>query len=268
MAVVGIPILIFSEYIIYAALLSILALFALYELFKVAGIEKHLVITIPPYLMGLGFPIAAYFISRDNATKFILVAVAALFAYLIYTYFVAVFMKGKLQFAEISQAFVFACYVVLSFSSLSAMRYLDKHVGLWFVVLMLVCAWGCDVFAYFTGRFFGRHKLIPEVSPKKTVEGSIGGIVCAGGLAMLLGLIVSLTTELTPNYIVLAVCGVVLSAVSQIGDLIASLLKREHGIKDYGKIFPGHGGVMDRFDSILSISTILLAICLVFPPFA
>ena len=133
---------------------------------------------------------------------------------------------------------------------------------------MLVCAWGSDVFAYFTGRFFGKHKLIPEVSPKKTVEGAIGGIVCAGGLAMLYGLIVSSLTELTPNYLVLALCGVILAAFSQIGDLIASLLKREHGIKDYGRIFPGHGGVMDRFDSILAIATVLMAICLVFPPFA
>ena len=268
MAVVGIPILIFSEYIVYASLLALLALFALYEMFKVVGIEKYLIITIPPYLMGVGFPIAAYFISRDNATKFILIGVASLFAYLLYTYFVAVFMKGKIKFEEISQAFLLSCYVIFSFSSISAMRYLDESVGLWFVVLMLVCAWGCDVFAYFTGRFFGRHKLIPEISPKKTVEGSIGGIVCAGGLAMLLGLIVSLTTDLTPDYLVLALCGVVLSAVSQIGDLIASLLKREHGVKDYGKIFPGHGGVMDRFDSILSISTVLMAVCLVFPPFA
>jgi phosphatidate cytidylyltransferase len=85
---------------------------------------------------------------------------------------------------------------------------------------------------------------------------------------MLFGLIVSSLTELTPNYLVLALCGVILAAFSQIGDLIASLLKREHGIKDYGKIFPGHGGVMDRFDSILSIATVLMAICIVFPPFA
>ena len=77
----------------------------------------------------------------------------------------------------------------------------------------------------------------------------------------------SRATELTPNYTVLAASAFVLSAVSQVGDLIASLIKREHGIKDYGNIFPGHGGVMDRFDSVLSITTILMTICLIFPPF-
>ena len=144
---------------------------------------------------------------------------------------------------------------------------MNVKTGLWTLVLVLICAWGSDVFAYFTGRFFGRHKLIPEVSPKKTVEGAIGGVVCATGIAVLYGFIVSSATSLTPDYIVLAVCGFLLSAVSQVGDLIASLIKREHGIKDYGNIFPGHGGVMDRFDSVLSITTVLMAISLIFPPF-
>ena len=92
--------------------------------------------------------------------------------------------------------------------------------------------------------------------------------LCATLLSVLYGFIVSKATDLVPNYIVLAVSTFVLSAVSQVGDLIASLIKREYGVKDYGKIFPGHGGVMDRFDSVLSITTILMAICLIFKPFA
>lgn len=267
MAVVGIPILVFSEYLIFAIALGLLSLIAVFEMFRVIGIEKKYFLSVPAYLIALAFPVLAYYFAASHTFGFLLLGAAALFVYLIYTFFVAVFMRGALKFSELSEAFSSASYVIFSFTSISFIRYVDTKVGIWNLVIILVSAWGSDVFAYFTGRFFGKHKLIPEVSPKKTIEGSIGGIVCATGLAVLYGFIVSKATDLVPNYIVLAICGFVLSAVSQVGDLIASLIKREHGVKDYGNIFPGHGGVMDRFDSVLSISTILMAICLLFPPF-
>ncbi len=267
MAVFGIPLLIFSKYIIFAIALSALSLIALFEMFRVIGIEKNYALSIPAYCIGVALPFMSYFFAESYNLSFILLCAALLFAYLVYTFFVAVFMRGRLKFTEISEAFTVATYIIFSFTSLAVMRFIDVDKGLWYIVLVLVCAWGSDVFAYFTGRLFGRHKLIPEVSPKKTVEGAIGGIICAAGLSVLYGFIIQSATDLTPNYIVLAVCGLVLSAVSQVGDLIASLIKREHGVKDYGNIFPGHGGVMDRFDSVLSIATVLLAICLIFEPF-
>jgi len=267
MAVVGIPILIFSKYIVFALTVAFLSFVAVYEMLRAVGLEKRYLLSVPSYIAAFVFPFLAYFLAAEHTFGYLLVCVAGLFAYLIYTFFVAVFLKGALSFSAVSQAFCISTYVIFSFTSISFMRYMNVKTGIWTFVLVLICAWGSDVFAYFTGRFFGRHKLIPEVSPKKTVEGAIGGIICATGLAVLYGFIVSKATELAPNYIVLAVCGFVLSAVSQVGDLIASLVKREHGIKDYGNIFPGHGGVMDRFDSVLSITTILMAIALIFPPF-
>ena len=267
MAVVGIPILIFSQYLIFPIALALLAVAGLFEMFRVLGLEKNYFLSAPAYVLSMVLPLLAYYCAEKYTYGFLLASVAALFVYLIYTFFVAVFKKGKIKFAEISSAFTASTYIIFSFTAISFMRYMNTRVGLWNFIIILVSAWGSDVFAYFTGRFFGRHKLIPEVSPKKTVEGSIGGIVCATGLAILYGFIVSKTTDLVPNYIVLGVCGFVLSAVSQVGDLIASLIKREHGIKDYGNVFPGHGGVMDRFDSVLSITTLLMAVCIVFPPF-
>ena len=267
MAVFGIPLLIFSKYIIFAIALGLLSLIAVFEMFRVIGIEKNYFLSVPAYIIALAFPILAYFFAKTHTFGFLLLGAAALFVYLIYTFFVAVFMRGQLKFSELSQAFSASTYIIFSFTSISFLRYVDSRTGIWNLVIILVSAWGSDVFAYFTGRFFGKHKLIPEVSPKKTIEGSIGGIVCATGLAVLYGFIVSRVTDLVPNYIILAICGFVLSAVSQVGDLIASLIKREHGVKDYGNIFPGHGGVMDRFDSVLSISTVLMAICIMFPPF-
>ncbi len=266
MAVVGIPILIFSQYIVFPIALSLLSAIAVFEMLRVLGVHKNYLLTAPLYVIALAMPTLSYFFAEDYTFAFILATAAALFAYLIYAFFVAVFMRGNLKYATVCEIFTSAVYLIISFTSFGVVRYLSN--GLWNLIIILVAAWGSDVFAYFTGRFFGRHKLIPEVSPKKTVEGSIGGIVCATLLMLLYGFIISKATTLEPNYIVLAVCGFVLSAVSQVGDLAASLIKREHGVKDYGNIFPGHGGVMDRFDSVLSITAILMVICILFPPFA
>jgi phosphatidate cytidylyltransferase len=139
--------------------------------------------------------------------------------------------------------------------------------GVYIFALVFVAAWMCDIFAYFTGRLLGKHKLAPHLSPKKTVEGSIGGIIFSILGCMLYGFVVNKVKGLSANYLVLALLGLVLSIISQIGDLWASLIKREHGVKDYSRMLPGHGGVMDRFDSILAISTVLMTVCMVFPPF-
>ena len=267
MAVVGIPILIFSRYIVFAITVAILSVVAVYEMFKAIGINKRYSLAYPAYVIAFAFPFSSYFFAAEYRFAFLLACVAALFVYMLYGFFVAVFKKGEMKFSELSGAFCLASYVIFSFTAITFMRYMDMKTGIWNFVLVLVTAWGSDVFAYFTGRLFGRHKLIPEVSPKKTVEGAVGGIICATGLAILYGFIVSRVRGLDPNYIVLGASAFVLSAVSQVGDLIASLIKRECGIKDYGKIFPGHGGVMDRFDSVLSITTVTMAVCLIFPPF-
>jgi phosphatidate cytidylyltransferase len=260
MALVGIPILIFSKYIVFPIALAILAFIGTYEMLRVLGSEKNYFISVPAYLMALAAPILAYFFTGETIVTvvFLTCVAAGLFAYLIYLYFVAVFMRGKLKFSKITEAFSAVLYIVLSFTSISVLRYIKN--GIWSLVIILVAAWGSDVFAYFSGMLFGKHKLIPEISPKKTVEGSIGGIVSATLLMLLYGFIVSKATGLSANYAVLVISGAVLSAASQVGDLIASLIKRENGVKDYGNIFPGHGGVMDRFDSVLSISTILMVI--------
>ena len=120
------------------------------------------------------------------------------------------------------------------------------HIFLWTVVLS---AFGSDICAYFTGMKFGKKKLAPNLSPKKTIEGSIGGVAGAGILCLLFGLIFA------REYILQClIIGIVGGAVSQAGDLTASAFKRKMGIKDYGKLIPGHGGIMDRFDSVIFVA--------------
>ena len=203
--VVGLLLIIFSGYIVYPIALAAIAVIALFEILRVMKLHKEWAVSLPAYLLTLLFPIVAYFVDGDRVINFLLVLAAGLFAYMMWLMAVSVFSKGKIAFTRMSEAFVAVTYVAVAFTSLSLLRYLDREFGVFLVVLVFVISWICDVFAYFTGTLIGKHKLIPEVSPKKTVEGSIGGIVCATLLAALYGFIVSCATELKPNYLVLVI---------------------------------------------------------------
>ena len=121
------------------------------------------------------------------------------------------------------------------------------------VIFLALATLGADTFAYFVGRAIGKHKLNPRLSPKKTIEGSIGGIVCGGLLALAYAYFMHIPYPLTH----LALMSFVLATTGQIGDLTFSSIKRTFEVKDYSQIFPGHGGVLDRFDSIIFNSMIL-----------
>ncbi len=130
-----------------------------------------------------------------------------------------------------------------------------RRNGIVEVLLVVISSWICDTFAYFTGRAFGKHKLAPVLSPNKSVEGAIGGTVFSALFGALLGFI---TGRNIGVYAVVAGAGAV---VSQFGDLFASGIKRDQGIKDYGKVIPGHGGILDRFDSVIITAPVIYILC-------
>ena len=275
---VMIPVLIFSHTAVYPIALSVFAVIGVFEMLRVFGSEKRLALAIPAYIMAAAFPTVHFFVGIDSK-DYILLLMSAIFAYLLYVMGVGVFSGGRLvpgegktegentlSVSRIGEVFMTVTYIVVSFTALSMIRYTENGGKIF--MLVFIVAWGCDTAAYFVGSLIGRHKLIPAVSPKKTVEGSIGGILFAILFCVLYGLVIESLTEVSANYVVLAISGAVLAVVSQVGDLIASLIKREHGVKDYSNLMPGHGGIMDRFDSILAVSTPLMFICLVFPPFS
>lgn len=166
---------------------------------------------------------------------------------------------GKRNYKDILSNGFLTIYIVLSMSCVwLAKETFDTAT----MLLTFICAWSCDTFAYFTGRFLGKHKLIPHVSPNKTIEGSVGGVVGAMIICIVYLLIVKNvfdTNMLQWSNVVVegAVYGLVGGALSQLGDLIASAIKRDTEIKDFGWIFPGHGGFMDRFDSVMFIAPIM-----------
>ena len=257
-----------SEYIVFPIALALLAVIAVFEILRVIGVHKKLLLAVPAYILAIAFPISAYFVKAEGVITFLLILAAIVYVYMMWLMGVSIFSKGSIPFSTIAEVFASALYVVVSFTSMSLLRYIDKTVGVFCVVLVFVICWVCDVSAFAVGSLMGKHKLIPEVSPKKTVEGAIGGVVFSALLCLVYGLVIQLLfKQVQPNYLYLFIFGLVLSVVSQLGDLVASLIKREYGIKDYGSIFPGHGGIMDRFDSVLAVSTILLILSIVLPPF-
>ena len=148
-----------------------------------------------------------------------------------------------------------------SLSSIVLLRYSQsgEPLGIFMVLFILFCAWFGDSGAYFVGTFFGKHKLCPLISPKKTVEGLIGGVVTVGVVTAITVLIYNsfILTEHQLSYAVLIPLSMVASLAGVVGDLSASVIKREYNVKDFGNIMPGHGGVLDRFDSVTLVAPFL-----------
>ena len=166
---------------------------------------------------------------------------------LIYT----VLFHDKTNAEESMLSFFGFFYVMFLLSHVFLIRYYTY--GNVFIWLAFISAWGCDTGAYFTGVAIGKHKLIPTLSPKKTIEGAVGGVVTATLLALLYGWFIEkkFPLEQVNVFLLCGLTGVFGSILSQIGDLAASAMKRYTNIKDYGELIPGHGGILDRFDSVL-----------------
>lgn len=266
------PVLFLSGTVFFPIVAALFSFLAVYEMLCCLGTLKKLVISVPILSYAILLPLALFLFGNTDGLSlgvmvmqsralFLLFSFAAFVLLMFYLFAVAVFARRTISFSELSSSFLAAFYVINSFLAILLIRY-GEHGHLYYL-LCFVGPWVTDIFAYFTGYFFGRHKLIPEISPKKTIEGSIGGILFTVLSFLLFGFVVQGEIGEAPNYLLLAALGLLVSVLSQIGDLFASLLKRERGIKDFGNIFPGHGGIMDRFDSVLAVSPLLLIVCTV-----
>ncbi len=162
---------------------------------------------------------------------------------------VYVFGFPKYHANQVMDAYFSLIYAPVMLSFVLLTRQLDD--GIYLVWMIFISSWISDTFAYLAGVMLGRHKLAPVLSPKKSVEGSVGGIVGAALFGALFGAYLDSTLGQEQYVMILAVVGGVGSVISQVGDLAASAIKRNHEIKDYGNLIPGHGGIMDRFDSVI-----------------
>lgn len=251
-SLIGLPILIAVIYAgghLLTAAVLLLTLIALHELFKgfrsieIHAMEKLTAFTVLAIYGGYVFNLNAIFYLFVVSLFVIMLMLINLFGKALHIYDISVTALGFL-------------YVVLPFFHVVLV---NQFNSLFFISLVFLLAWVSDTCAYFAGRFFGKHKLLPAVSPKKTVEGAVGGVL---GTVILVTLFAAI---LEPGFIWYAVpLGLFGSISGQIGDLIASKIKRIMGIKDYGNLFPGHGGVLDRFDSIMMTAPIVFYVAYIY----
>lgn len=251
-----VPVLFFADTVVLPIAIALFGVVAAYEVLHCVGIHKNLWVSAPMYLVSAALPFGIRYFDAVS----IIALPLALCVILIYLLAAAVFSHGKADIGDVSTSMVLWLYTLIGFAGLIIMHDFIRG-GQYFYLLAFVGAWVTDTFAYFTGMLLGKHKLIPDVSPKKTVEGAIGGVVFCTlsfvGFGLLYNHLWVADGEESIPLLAMAIVGFIVSIVSQIGDLSLSLLKRKYGIKDFGKIFPGHGGVLDRFDSVLAVSIIL-----------
>lgn len=222
---------------------SLLSMIALHEVLWSTGFVKNVYISTLSIVLSGVVPFWVY-IGQGMRS-----ALVGIFVYFLLIFLVAISSHYTVTLEKMGGSFFFAMLIPYFLSTFVRLNTLEK--GKYLILIPLVAAFASDAFALFAGMAFGKHKLAPELSPKKTVEGSIGGLVGAVVLCVVYGVVLHYGFEQEVNYIRLVLYGFLGSIVSQIGDLSFSYIKRQYGLKDFGNIFPGHGGVLDRFDSVI-----------------
>ena len=239
-------------------LLLAVSLIGMFELYRACGRWKgkpDLLIIIA----WLGAAVYYLFVFLNMKEYLLPILMCALIGLL----FVYVFSFPKYQAEDVMCAFFGIAYVAVSLSFIYLTRELPD--GAFTVWLIVICSWGCDTMAYVFGRLFGKRKMAPVLSPKKSVEGAVGGVASAAVIGLIYALIAGRYMENGSNKaLAFALIAAVGALISMVGDLAASAIKRNHNIKDYGKLIPGHGGILDRFDSVIITAPIIYMLALAF----
>lgn len=255
-------VLAFFNTVLFDLVLTAICLIAIHEVFSAMGFGKK-----QWYLYAAAVPFTLLImLSTSDAVRAVVLPAGFLVA--LFYNICQIAQVEKLEFGKLSGFVYFSGVIVFCFYSLIHLKrclpfatyYYD---AVYFILLILCFAWGGDTAAYFTGRAFGKHKLAPIVSPHKTVEGAIGGVfgsILAGVAVTVVYTLLSgryspITVQIGAGHFLVLVCtGAIASVLGIMGDLFASAVKRQCGIKDYGTIFPGHGGILDRFDSVMFVA--------------
>ena len=228
-----------------------------YELLLRTGLvqEKRLV----AYAMAAAFATAAW--SYFGAVY--AWGVMGIIAYCMVLFLEMMLSHVKINFQKISMTFVAGCLVPYLLCSL--IRIHTMTIGRYVILIPFIVACINDTGAYFTGMLLGRHKLAPVISPKKTVEGAVGGVLSAMIVMLLYTLILGFVFDFYVNYAYAMIYGLAGALVGIFGDLCFSVIKRQTGIKDYGNLIPGHGGVLDRVDSMVLVGPLMEALLILIP---
>ena len=266
-AIIGIAVLILVLFtfntLVFNLVVAGITLLAMHEVYAALGFERA---DWPLYGVLVPYTLLVMLSSEDFIRAMLMMG--SFFVVLFYSIYLVV-RNGTVSFQKASGLAMFSGIILFCFYSLIRLKMLLPieeygYDAVFFILLILCFAWGGDTCAYFAGRAFGKHKLCPVVSPKKTVEGAIGGVLGTMFFGVLATVIYSVAADRmemfsrsnvgVSMYIIIGLLGMVAAVLGIYGDLFASVVKRQCGIKDYGTIFPGHGGILDRFDSVMFIA--------------
>ena len=246
LVIIALATIISGSWILFFTLLAV-SLIGMRELYKVMKVsDEHVtVLELVGYLGAVLYYIAMKADFGNYGTMAIIIS-------MILILFVYVFGYPKYHAEQVMAAFFGVVYVAVMLSFIYLTRSLPD--GKFLVWLIFLCSWGCDTCAYCVGMLIGKHKMAPVLSPKKSIEGAVGGV--AG--AALLGVIYAAATQgKMAEYALICAVG---ALISMVGDLAASAIKRQENIKDYGTLIPGHGGILDRFDSVIFTAPVIYAL--------
>lgn len=251
-----------------AIMVAFIGALASYELLRATGVAHHNRTYLYTSLCAALIPFGIYLTGSGWQVSYA-VPVALCMVLLM----CALFMQAIIRFGgedsipmEHVMVGLFAGAIIPAFlSCLLQLRMMGN--GKFLVLLPIISAFLTDSGAYFVGMFFGKHRGVTKVSPNKSLEGYIGGIVVGALFMLLYGVVLEKVVGIVPSYLVMAVYGLVGSAVTELGDLSFSLIKRQFGVKDYGNLLPGHGGMMDRFDSMVFAAPAIWVMVSMFPAF-
>lgn len=235
--------------------LGIISLIGMFELYRIFKIEKEAA-GFAGYLAALLYYLHLRFELIPDMMMFVL-------GFLVVLMFVYVFSYPKYRTEQILAAFFGVFYVAVMLSFVYQTRMLE--MGAYTVWLIFLCSWGCDTCAYCVGVLIGKHKMAPKLSPKKSIEGAVGGVAGAALLAVIYGFVFKSAMHIdnTTIWFMAGICAVG-ALISMVGDLTASAVKRNYEIKDYGRLIPGHGGILDRFDSVIFTAPIIFYLAVYF----
>jgi len=264
-------VLFFSDTLILSAAVGILGVIAIWEIFSALKCTDHLALLVSSGVFALAVP---FF----KTPYWDLPAQVVCFAYLLCVVIIMLVEKYDLELRQVAVVFMITLIVPFSLSSLIYIEGLQRsgavrwagYDGAFVIALAAIGAWGSDGGAYFIGVFFGKHKLAPSISPHKTWEGAVGGFVCCIALSLLAAYLYgtfALPAGARINLFAVLGLAVLAPFAAVAGDLWMSLIKRENQIKDFGNIIPGHGGVLDRFDSFMLVAPLTYLYVLTTAPY-
>ena len=231
-----------------------ISLVGVYELYKVLGLEKTI-----PGITGYVSTVCYYLLLFTGKTQYVTILLVVFLIALLAQY---VFMFPKYKTEQVSNAIMCMLYAGVLLSYIYLVR--EGENGAYTVWLIFLCSWASDTCAYVAGVAFGKHKMAPVLSPKKSIEGAVGGVVGAAVLGAIYAAVFYDNIQMTNPVLAFSIICAVGALISMVGDLAASAIKRNHDIKDYGKLIPGHGGIMDRFDSVIYVAPIVWMLLQIF----